>query len=38
MVTLKHANGYETMYLHLSSILVKTGQRVEAKQRVGKVG
>ncbi|MBN1938772.1 MAG: M23 family metallopeptidase, partial [Candidatus Aminicenantes bacterium] len=38
MITLKHAKGYETMYLHLSSILVKTGQRVEASQRIGKVG
>jgi murein DD-endopeptidase MepM/ murein hydrolase activator NlpD len=38
MITLKHANGYETMYLHLSAILVKKGQRVEAKQRIGRVG
>jgi murein DD-endopeptidase MepM/ murein hydrolase activator NlpD len=38
MITIKHANGYETMYLHLYSILVKVGERVEAKQRIGKVG
>jgi len=38
MITLRHPNGYETMYLHLSSILVKAGQRVEMNQRIGKVG
>lgn len=38
MITLKHAKGYETMYLHLGSILVKKGQRVEAGQRIGTVG
>ena len=35
MITLRHPNGYETMYLHLNSILVKAGQRVEMNQRIG---
>ncbi len=38
MITIKHPNGYETMYLHLSSILVRAGQKVEMNQRIGKVG
>src|SRR5580698_7220387 len=29
MVQIAHANGYETMYLHLSKIFVHTGERVE---------
>jgi murein DD-endopeptidase MepM/ murein hydrolase activator NlpD len=38
MVHLRHTNGYETQYLHLSRILVRSGQRVEAGERVGLVG
>lgn len=38
MVHLRHANGYETQYLHLSRILVRTGQRVESGERIGLVG
>ena len=38
MVRLKHANGYETYYLHLSRLLVRTGQAVEQGQRIGLVG
>ena len=38
MVRLKHSNGYETYYLHLSSILVHRGQSVQQGQLVGRVG
>lgn len=38
MVHLRHAHGYETMYLHLSRILVRPGQRVTQGQLVGLVG
>jgi murein DD-endopeptidase MepM/ murein hydrolase activator NlpD len=38
MVHLRHANGYETQYLHLSRILVRSGERVESGDRIGLVG
>ncbi len=38
MVEIQHANGYQTMYLHLSAILVRPGQHVEAGGRIGLVG
>jgi len=38
MVRIRHANGYETLYSHLSRILVRSGQRVEQGQRIGLVG
>jgi murein DD-endopeptidase MepM/ murein hydrolase activator NlpD len=38
MVEIEHANGYQTMYLHLSAILVRPGQHVEAGGRIGLVG
>lgn len=38
MVHLKHVNGYETLYMHLSRILVRNGQQVEQGQRIGLVG
>ncbi|HET9184038.1 MAG TPA: peptidoglycan DD-metalloendopeptidase family protein [Candidatus Angelobacter sp.] len=38
MVLLRHANGYETYYLHLSRILVHRGQAVQQGQLVGLVG
>jgi len=38
LVTIRHANGYETRYAHLSAVTVKTGDHVEPGQEVGKVG
>ena len=38
LVRIQHANGYETMYMHLSRILVHVGEHVEAGQRIGLVG
>ena len=38
LVHLRHSNGYETMYMHLSRILVRGGQKVEPGQRIGLVG
>jgi murein DD-endopeptidase MepM/ murein hydrolase activator NlpD len=38
MVHLRHANGYETMYLHLSSIAVKSGAHVRQGDLIGRVG
>jgi len=38
MVHLRHSNGYETEYLHLSSIAVHEGQRVRQGDLVGRVG
>jgi murein DD-endopeptidase MepM/ murein hydrolase activator NlpD len=38
MVHLRHASGYETYYMHLSSIAVRAGQRVGQGNLVGKVG
>jgi murein DD-endopeptidase MepM/ murein hydrolase activator NlpD len=38
MVHLRHASGYETFYMHLSSIAVRAGQRVGQGDLVGKVG
>ncbi|HXZ18699.1 MAG TPA: peptidoglycan DD-metalloendopeptidase family protein [Candidatus Acidoferrales bacterium] len=38
MVRIRHTNGYETMYMHLSRILVRNGQQVEQGQRIGLVG
>lgn len=37
-VRIKHANGYETLYGHLSKISVKSGQKVKAGEIVGKIG
>ncbi len=37
-VWIKHDNGYESRYGHLSRILVRKGQRVKQRQRVGLVG
>jgi murein DD-endopeptidase MepM/ murein hydrolase activator NlpD len=37
-VRLRHANGYETLYGHLSRIAVPAGQRVAQGDRVGSVG
>jgi murein DD-endopeptidase MepM/ murein hydrolase activator NlpD len=38
LIQIKHTNGYETYYMHLSRILVRTGQRVEQGERIGLVG
>lgn len=38
MVHIAHSGGYETMYLHLSRILVRAGARVEQGQTIGLVG
>jgi murein DD-endopeptidase MepM/ murein hydrolase activator NlpD len=38
MVRIRHTNGYETMYMHLSRILVRNGQQVVQGQRIGLVG
>jgi len=37
-VTLRHANGFQTIYCHLSSVVVVPGAHVTQKQVVGKVG
>jgi murein DD-endopeptidase MepM/ murein hydrolase activator NlpD len=38
MVHLRHANGFETQYLHLSSIAVRAGSRVRQGELIGRVG
>jgi murein DD-endopeptidase MepM/ murein hydrolase activator NlpD len=38
LVTLRHDNGFETRYAHLSSVDVKLGDLVEAGTELGKVG
>lgn len=37
-VQIKHKNGYETLYGHLSKCLVKVGEHIKAGQVIGKVG
>lgn len=38
LIKIAHAEGYETRYAHLSKILVKAGQTVEAGTVIGQVG
>src|SRR5262245_60945778 len=38
MVEMAHANGYQTMYLHLSRIFVRAGEHVEMGKIIGLVG
>ena len=38
LITIKHAGSYETMYMHLSRILVRQGERVEQGRTIGLVG
>jgi murein DD-endopeptidase MepM/ murein hydrolase activator NlpD len=38
MVHLRHANGYETEYLHLSALAVRAGARVRQGELIGRVG
>lgn len=37
-VHIRHANGYETMYLHLSRLFVRTGDHVQIGKIIGLVG
>ena len=37
-VTLRHGRGYETMYNHLSTTLVRVGERVRQRHMIGRVG
>ena len=37
-IILKHANGFETLYGHLSKILVKPAQKIDIGQQIGKIG
>jgi murein DD-endopeptidase MepM/ murein hydrolase activator NlpD len=38
LIEIQHTNGYTTYYMHLSRILVRSGQRVEQGQSIGLVG
>ena len=38
MVVVRHTSGYESLYLHLSKILVKPGQRVSQGETIATVG
>ena len=38
MVHLRHANGFESEYLHLSAIAVHAGARVHQGELIGRVG
>ncbi len=38
LVVLRHADGVETRYAHLSSIDVKVGQRVQSGEMIGRIG
>ncbi len=38
LVAVRHSGGYESMYLHLSSIVVRVGQRVSQGDLLGRVG
>jgi murein DD-endopeptidase MepM/ murein hydrolase activator NlpD len=38
LVVVRHADGVETRYAHLSSIDVKVGQRVQSGEMVGRIG
>ncbi|MBE7175906.1 MAG: M23 family metallopeptidase [Mucilaginibacter polytrichastri] len=37
-VIVRHGNGYQTLYGHLSKVTVKKGERVHTGERVGKIG
>jgi murein DD-endopeptidase MepM/ murein hydrolase activator NlpD len=37
-IVLKHGNGFETLYGHLSKILVSIGQQVDIGQQIGLIG
>ncbi|MBS1842115.1 MAG: peptidoglycan DD-metalloendopeptidase family protein [Acidobacteria bacterium] len=38
MIQISHANGYETMYLHLSKMFVRGGEHIEIGKTIGLVG
>ena len=38
MVHLRHSNGFETEYLHLSAVTVRAGQHVRQGELIGRVG
>lgn len=38
IVIIKHANGYETRYAHMSKLSVRSGQKVKAGDRIGTTG
>ncbi len=38
LVSVRHSSGYESLYLHLSSVAVRAGQRVSQGDMVGRVG
>jgi len=38
MVQVAHSNGYETMYLHLSRLFVRSGEHIEIGKTIGLVG
>ena len=38
MVHLRHANGFESQYLHLSAMTVRAGARVHQGEVIGRVG
>ena len=37
-IVLEHAGAYESLYAHLSAILVKQGDRVQQGEKIGEVG
>lgn len=37
-IMIKHANGFETLYGHLSKILVRAGENIKIGQTIGKMG
>ena len=37
-IMLKHGNGFETLYGHLSKILVNVGEQIEIGQQIGNIG
>ena len=38
LIEIQHTNGYTTYYMHLSRILVRSGQHVQQGQSIGLVG
>lgn len=38
LITIRHSNGFETLYMHLSRRQVKSGQKISQGQQIGLVG